>query len=65
MKISGQKLQQLQQQWSAEMTTFHELQQTHKTLNEELRECLQKLDALALRQGSGTTSPVRLGGQNV
>ncbi|WP_170164609.1 hypothetical protein [Sinomicrobium pectinilyticum] len=57
MKASQQKLQHLQQQWSAEMATFHELQQTHKALNEELLECWQKLETL--------TSPVRFRRQNV
>ncbi|MGS2762145.1 hypothetical protein [Sinomicrobium sp. M5D2P9] len=48
MKTQHQQLQGLQQQWSAEMATFQELQQTNKVLTEELRECAQKL---SLRQG--------------
>lgn len=58
MKKLHQKLEQLQQQWSTEMATFQELQQTNKVLTEELRECAQKLDTLALRRNSGTTPPV-------
>ncbi|MGS2741677.1 hypothetical protein [Sinomicrobium sp. M5D2P17] len=43
MKTSHQKLEQLQQAWSAEMATFRELQQNNQALTEELRECAQKL----------------------
>ncbi|WP_268225641.1 hypothetical protein [Sinomicrobium oceani] len=55
MKTPHQRLQELQQQWSAEMATLRELRQSNKALMGELRECLQKLDALALRRSSGTT----------
>ena len=54
MKINH-KLEQLHQQCSAELETFRQLRQTHDTLTGELRECLQKLDALALRRSSGNT----------
>ncbi|WP_161554601.1 hypothetical protein [Sinomicrobium soli] len=57
MKTPHQRLQELQQQWSAEMATFQELQQTNKVLTEELRECVQKLDELA--------APAGFKGQNV
>ena len=43
MKKPHQKLEQLQEAWSAEMATFQELQQTNQALTEELRECAQKL----------------------
>ncbi|WP_268223525.1 hypothetical protein [Sinomicrobium oceani] len=43
MNTPHQKLEHLQEVWSAEMATFREQQQIHKALKEELRECLQKL----------------------
>lgn len=54
MKTPHQRLQELQQQWSAEVATLRELRQSNKALMGELREYLQKLDALALRQGQLT-----------
>ncbi|MGS2738779.1 hypothetical protein [Sinomicrobium sp. M5D2P17] len=55
MKKSHQKLEQLQEACNAELETFRQLRKSHDTLTGELRECLQKLDALALRRSSGTT----------
>ncbi|WP_170164608.1 hypothetical protein [Sinomicrobium pectinilyticum] len=52
---TNHKLEQLHQQCNAELETFRQLRKSHDTLTGELRECLQKLDALALQQGSGTT----------
>ncbi|UGU17945.1 hypothetical protein LS482_08695 [Sinomicrobium kalidii] len=47
MKKTHQKLEQLREAWSAEMATFRELQESNKTLMEEIANDIQKL-----RQGS-------------
>ncbi|SFW76146.1 hypothetical protein SAMN02927921_04076 [Sinomicrobium oceani] len=44
MKTPNKKLRQLQQQWSAEMATFRELEQSNKALIGELHGLIDRLD---------------------
>lgn len=63
MKTPHQKLQQLQQEWSSEMETFWQLQQSNETLMEELRGYVHRLDALG-KPGNSATVTESLTAQN-